>query len=86
MLSKEHQRAFEEFSQNMHSQSCLDPTTQCLVCLAASLAMGCRVCADYFVNLARGEGISQDEIAAVAAATMAVAAGSVRNRFLELDD
>ena len=83
MLSKEHQRAFEEFIEAMHGEAGLDRATLCLVSLGAALALGCPVCIDRFIALARSEGVSQSQIGAVAAATMAVAAGNVRNRILE---
>lgn len=83
MLSEQHERAFQEFLAAMQSGSGLDKTTLYLVSLAAALALGCPTCIQRFTTLARNEGVDQQRLEGVATAAMAVAAGGVRNRFLE---
>ena len=83
MLNEEHERAFEELFEAMLTGSGLDDVTLYLVSLAAALALGCPTCIQYFTAQAKSAGVDQQRLEGVAAAAMAVAAGGVRNRYLE---
>jgi alkylhydroperoxidase/carboxymuconolactone decarboxylase family protein YurZ len=54
--------------------------------LSAALALNCSACAEYYLQLAKKENVSRDEISEITAKVMAVSAGQKRvqaNRVME---
>jgi len=85
MLPKEQLNAFAAFYDTARGNSVLEPKTTLLLHLGAAMALGCSPCMDYYLGLAAKEGVSEEEIGAVQAVVMAVAAGRVNAQLREVE-
>ncbi len=78
MLTDNQQEKYDEFYNSTHSNEFLDGKTEILVGLAASIAMSCKPCTNYYLQQAKKENIVKGEISEVVAKVMAVSAGQKR--------
>jgi len=78
MLTKNQQEKYDEFYDSTHKNEFLDEKTEILVGLAASIAMSCKPCTNYYLRQAKKKKIMQGEISEVIAKVMAVSAGQKR--------
>ncbi len=84
MISPQQNQAFESFLATVKDNGVLDEETTILAFLCAALAIRCRHCAERFIEYAKGIGVSQEKMGAVAAIAMCVRAGSARALALDL--
>lgn len=77
MLQEKQQKAYNEFYDSARQNGILDPKTTLLIHMGAAMALGCIPCMEYYLGEAEKEGINAEEIGAVQAVVMAVAAGRV---------
>ena len=77
-LSTKQKALYDAFYESTHDDGVLDKKTELLVGLSAALASDCEPCAAYYVKACTKEGISKEEMQAVLAKVMAVAAGQKR--------
>jgi alkylhydroperoxidase/carboxymuconolactone decarboxylase family protein YurZ len=75
MLTKNHQKLYEQFYASTHENEFLDQKTEALVGLAAAMGMNCQPCTRYYLHQAKKAGIKKGEVSEVLAKVMAVAAG-----------
>jgi len=85
MLPEKQQKSFGEFYDTVRNNEILEPKTTLLLHLAASMAVGCSPCMDYYLGQVEKEGITVGEIGAVQAIVMAVSAGRVNAQFREAE-
>ena len=78
MLTDRQQKLYNAFSESTHENEHLDPKTAAIVGLSAALALNCSACAEYYLQLAKKENVSRDEISEITAKVMAVSAGQKR--------
>lgn len=78
MLNKHQRELYDAFYESTHENENLDEKTELLVGLAAAMGMDCEPCTEYYLEKAQKSGINKDEISAVLAKVMAVAAGQKR--------
>lgn len=78
MLTDRQQELYNAFSESTHNNEYIDAKTAAIVGLSAALALNCSACADYYLQLAKKENVSRDEISEIAAKVMAVSAGQKR--------
>lgn len=78
MIPPKQNEAFEQFVESAKGNGVLDPNTTTLIFLGAALAIRCRPCAERFIAQAKEQGISDEQMGAVAAIAMCVRAGSAR--------
>jgi len=78
MLTDRQQELYNAFSESTHKNEYLDPKTAAIVGLSVALAINCSACAEYYLQLAKNENVSKDEIAEITAKVMAVSAGQKR--------
>jgi len=83
MLPKQ-KKAFDEFYKSARHSGILDEKTSVMIHLAASMAVACYPCMQYYLEQIDDVGISDDEISAVESIVMAVSAGRVREQFNEV--
>jgi len=86
MLTDPHQKAYEEFYASTHNNEFLDSKSELLVGLAAAIAMNCKPCTQYYLNLCKKQDIPEGAVQEVLAKVMAVAAGQKRLQFKEVMD
>jgi AhpD family alkylhydroperoxidase len=84
MLPEKQQKKFSEFYDAARNSGTLDPKTTLLLQLAAAMALGCTPCLETYLAAADKEGVSAEEIGAVQATVMAVAAGRVNAQVREV--
>ena len=77
----EQRKAFGEFYKTARHNDVLDNKTTLMLHLAASMAVDCAPCMDYYLGQVDEAGLSPDEISAVESIVMAVSAGRVRAQF-----
>ena len=75
MLTDKQKEAYASFYSSTHNNEFLDTKTELLVGLAASIAMNCKPCTNYYLREAKREQIVKGEISEVIAKVMAVSAG-----------
>lgn len=75
MLTKNHQKLYEQFYASTHENEFIDQKTEALVGLAAAMGMNCQPCTRYYLHQAKKAGIKKGEVSEVLAKVMAVAAG-----------
>jgi alkylhydroperoxidase/carboxymuconolactone decarboxylase family protein YurZ len=85
MLPKAQQEAFGTFYDSARHNSILDPKTTLLLHLGAAMALGCNPCMEYYLGQVEKERVTSDEIGAVQAVVMAVAAGKVNAQLREAE-
>ncbi len=78
MLTARQQELYNAFSESTHNNEYLDPKTAAIVGLSVALAINCSACAEHYLQLARKENVSKEEIAEITAKVMAVSAGQKR--------
>ncbi len=78
MLNIHQRKLYDAFYESTHENDILDKKTELLVGLAAAMAMDCEPCTEYYLDNAQKSGINKDEVSAVLAKVMAVAAGQKR--------
>ncbi len=78
MLNKHQRELYDAFYESTHKNESLDKKTELLVGLAAAMGMDCEPCTEYYLDKAQKSGINKDEVFAVLAKVMAVAAGQKR--------
>lgn len=83
MLPEKQQQTFGAFYDSVRHNEILDPKTTLLLHLGAAMAHGCVPCMEYYLGQTEKEGITADEIGAVQAIVMAVAAGKVNAQLRE---
>lgn len=83
MLPKTQQDTFGAFYDAARKNTILESKTTLLLHLGAAMALGCNPCMEYYLGQAEKEGITGEEIGAVQAVVMAVAAGKVNAQLRE---
>ncbi len=78
MLNKHQRELYDAFYESTHENEILDNKTELLVGLSAAIAMDCEPCTEYYLGRAQKSGVNSDEVSAVLAKVMAVAAGQKR--------
>lgn len=81
MLPEKQEKACRAFYDSVRDNGILDSKTTTLIHLAASMAFGCYPCMETYLNMAREDGISDDEIGATEAIVAAVSAGRIIAQF-----
>jgi alkylhydroperoxidase/carboxymuconolactone decarboxylase family protein YurZ len=84
MLTKRQQELYDSFYESTHDNQFLDRKTEILVGLSAAMAMNCAPCTRYYLDLAKGAGVSKGELSEALAKVMAVAAGQKRLQMQEV--
>ena len=84
MILPKQNEAFENFLATVKENGALDQETTILVFLGAAMAIRCKHCAERFIAQAKEQGISEEQMGAVAAIAMCVRAGSARAMALEI--
>ncbi len=77
-LEAKQQKLYEDFYNSTIGDGILDEKTEHLVGLSAAMAIGCEPCTAFYVKRCQKVGITTEEIQAVLAKVMAVAAGQKR--------
>ena len=77
-LSTKQQDLYDKFYESTHETDALDTKTECLVGLAAAMASNCEPCTTFYLKRCQSNRVSKQEIQAVLAKVMAVAAGQKR--------
>ena len=85
MLPEKQQKAFGDFYDTARSNDILEPKTTLLLHLGAAMALGCSPCMEYYLQQVEKEGITAEEIGAVQAVVMAVAAGRVNAQLRQVE-
>jgi alkylhydroperoxidase/carboxymuconolactone decarboxylase family protein YurZ len=85
MLPDKQQKAYANFYDAARHNGVLDPKTTLLLHLAAAMALGCSPCMEYYLGQTEKEGVTAEEIGAVQAVVMAVAAGRVNAQLREVE-
>ncbi len=80
MLLKQ-KKLFNEFYNSARFNGVLDDRVSLMVHLGVSMAVGCYPCMQFYLEQADDFGLTDDEINAVEAITMAVSAGKVKQQF-----
>lgn len=83
MLTDRHMATYKSFYDSTINNEFLDAKTELLVGLAAAMALNCIPCQRYYLDRAKGAGITKGEISEVLAKVMAVSAGQKRLQFEE---
>ncbi|MBT4836951.1 MAG: carboxymuconolactone decarboxylase family protein [Methylococcales bacterium] len=78
ILTKKQQKLYNSFYESTHENDYLDNKTEILVGLAASMAMNCAPCTNYYLKMSKEMSINKGEIFEVLAKVMAVSAGQKR--------
>jgi len=82
-LSKIQQKLYSDFYESTCKGEVLDLKTEALVGLSAAMAMNCKPCTAYYIQSCRANNVSSEEVDAVLAKVMAVAAGQKRLQAVE---
>ena len=77
MLSEDQKKAFDEFYKSARQNEILDPKATVMVHMAAAMALGCYPCMKHYFAQAKEVALTDEELGAVQAIVMAVAAGKV---------
>ncbi len=89
-LSKKQQKLYSDFYESTCKGEVLDLKTEALVGLSAAMAMNCKPCTSFYIKSCKSNNVSTDEVDAVLAKVMAVAAGQKRlqatEAFEEMDN
>jgi alkylhydroperoxidase/carboxymuconolactone decarboxylase family protein YurZ len=85
MLPKTQQDTFGAFYDAARHNTILEPRTTLLLHLGAAMALGCLPCMEFYLAQAEKEGVTGEEIGAVQAVVMAVAAGKVNAQLREAE-
>ncbi|MDD5285300.1 MAG: carboxymuconolactone decarboxylase family protein [Desulfuromonadaceae bacterium] len=85
MLPEPQLKAFGNFYDSARHNEILESKTTLLLHLAASMAIGCIPCMEYYLPQAEKEGITAAEIGAVQAVVMTVAAGRVNAQLRQVE-
>lgn len=85
MLNEKQQKKYADFYESVRQNGILDAKTTLLLHLGTAMAVGCVPCMETYLDAARKEGITQEEIGAVQAAVMAVTAGRVAAQLREAE-
>ena len=67
MLTDRQQELYNAFSESTHNNEFIDSKTAAIVGLSVALAIDCSACAEHYIQLARKENVSQEEIAEITA-------------------
>ena len=86
MLPKKQKNTYTDFQNSVRYNEILDPNTTLMIHMAVAMALGCYPLMRHYLNVAREEGLTDDEIGTVQSIAMAVSAGRVRAQFLEACD
>ena len=78
MLTDRQQELYNAFSESTHKNEYIDPKTAAIVGLSVALAINCSACAEHYLQLAKKENVSKEELAEITAKVMAVSAGQKR--------
>jgi len=81
MLNPSHAEPWSAFYASTTKGAVLDQRTMILIGLAAAIATDCEPCVESYLNMCKGAGISDAEIADVLAKVMAVSAGKNKIKF-----
>jgi len=84
MMSKRLRQSFADFHNSMLSNGIIDPKTTFMIEIGAAMAVGCYPCMEILAGAAKEKGVSEEELGAIQAVVMAVAAGRVFNQFREV--
>ncbi|MEN6437208.1 MAG: carboxymuconolactone decarboxylase family protein [Syntrophobacter sp.] len=84
MLPEHVKQKFVDFHDAAASNGILNPKTTVMIQLGAAMALGCHPCMKTLTRIAEEKDVSQEEIGAVYGIAMAVAAGTVFNRYREV--
>ena len=84
MIPPKQNEAFEKLLESVKDNGVLSRDTTTLVFLGAAMAIRCKHCAERFIAQAKEQGISEEQMGAVAAIAMCVRAGSARSMALEI--
>lgn len=80
----EQKSAFDKFYKTARYNKILDNKTSLMIHLGAAMALGCYPCMQYYLDQVDDVGLTDNEISAVEAIVMAVAAGKVKQQFNEV--
>jgi len=78
MLTDRQRELYNAFSESTHQNEYLESKTAAIVGLAVALAINYSTCAEHYLQLAKKENVSKEEIAEITAKVMAVSAGQKR--------
>lgn len=78
MLTDRQQKLYDAFSESTHDNEYIDSKTAAIVGLSVALAINCSACAEHYLQLAKQQNVSREEIAEITAKVMAVSAGQKR--------
>ena len=78
MLTDRQQELYNAFSESTHHNEYIDAKTAAIVGLSVALAINCSACAEHYLQLAKKENVSKEEISEITAKVMAVSAGQKR--------
>lgn len=85
MLPERQRQKYVEFYDAARHNGILEPKTTLLLHLGVAMALGCSPCMEYYLGQAEKEAITDEEIGAVQAVVMAVAAGRVNAQLREVE-
>jgi len=77
-------QSFVDFHKSMISSGVIDPKTTFMIQIGAAMSIGCYPCMEILISMAKEKGISNEEVGAIQAIAMAVAAGSIFNQVKEI--
>jgi alkylhydroperoxidase/carboxymuconolactone decarboxylase family protein YurZ len=83
MLPKQ-KELFNEFYNSARYNNVLDDRISLMIHLGVSMALGCYPCMKYYLEQVDDYSLTDDEINAIEAIVMAVAAGKVKQQFNEV--
>jgi len=82
-LPEKQRNTYTDFYKSARHNEILEPKTTLMLHMAAAMAFACYPWMEHYFGVAKEEGLSDDEIAAVQSIVMAVSAGRVRAQFHE---
>jgi len=85
MLPERQRKTYAEFYDAARHNGILEPKTTLLLHLGVAMALGCSPCTEYYLGQVEKEAITDEEIGAVQAVVMAVAAGRVNAQLREVE-
>jgi alkylhydroperoxidase/carboxymuconolactone decarboxylase family protein YurZ len=86
LLPKKQKNTYTDFQNSVRYNEILKPNTTLMIHMAVAMANGCYPLMKHYLEVAREEGLTPEEIGAVQSIVMAVSAGSVRAQFREVCD